>query len=98
MPAGIFNMISGVSTINFVFVWLIMLWCHIKFRQAHPGGVKEFKMPGYPVTDYLSLIFFTAVLIFLLLDPEQRIPLAFSVIWFGALFVVYAIIHRKREA
>ena len=96
MPSGIFNMISGVSTINFVFVWLIMIWCHIKFRQAHPQGIKAFSMPGYPVADYLSLIFFGAVLIFLLLDPEQRIPLALSVIWFVALFVAYSVIHRNR--
>lgn len=96
MPAGIFNLISGVSTINFVFVWLIMLWCHIKFRKVHPKGVKQFLMPGYPVTDYLSLIFFTAVLIFLLLDPEQRIPLALSVIWFGALFIFYSVFKKKR--
>ncbi|KRM11640.1 amino acid permease [Paucilactobacillus suebicus] len=95
MPAGIFNMISGVSTINFVFVWLIMLWCHIKFRKAHKDGVKEFLMPGYPVTDYLSLIFFVAVLIFLLLDPEQRIPLALSLVWFVALFIAYQIRNRK---
>jgi Gamma-aminobutyrate permease and related permeases len=36
MPAGIFNIVSGVSTINFVFVWLIILWCHIVYRKKHP--------------------------------------------------------------
>ncbi|WP_442761100.1 amino acid permease, partial [Paucilactobacillus nenjiangensis] len=61
MPEGIFNLISGVSTINFVFVWLIMLWCHLKFRKSRPEGVKEFLMPGYPYTHYRSLIYFIAV-------------------------------------
>ncbi|KIS04373.1 amino acid permease [Paucilactobacillus wasatchensis] len=97
MPAGIFNLISGVSTINFVFVWLIMLWCHIKFRRAQPAGVKEFLMPGYPVTDWASLVFFTAVLIFLLFDPETRISLVVSVVWFVALFAVYGLRGRKQK-
>ncbi|MGY0290660.1 amino acid permease [Limosilactobacillus fermentum] len=45
MPAGIFNIISGVSTINFVFVWLIILWCHIAYRKQHPE-IAGFSMPG----------------------------------------------------
>ncbi|MFZ2589645.1 amino acid permease, partial [Paucilactobacillus nenjiangensis] len=89
MPEGIFNLISGVSTINFVFVWLIMLWCHLKFRKSRPEGVKKFLMPGYPYTDYASLIFFIAVLIFLIFDPETRVSLMVSIIWFIGLFLTH---------
>lgn len=95
MPAGIFNLISGVSTINFVFVWIILLWCHIKFRKQKPLGVTTFKMPGYPVTDYASLIFFIAVLIFLLFDTQTRVSVIVSLVWFVALIAIYGIINRR---
>lgn len=94
MPAGIFSLISGVSTINFVFVWIILLWCHIKFRKQKPLGVSTFKMPGYPFTDYASLIFFVGVLVFLLFDAQTRISVMVSLVWFVALIVIYAIINR----
>ena len=96
MPEGIFNLISGVSTINFIFVWLIMLWCHLKFRKSRPEGVKKFLMPGYPYTDYASLIFFIAVLIFLIFDPETRVSLMVSIIWFIGLFLTHWLMHRNR--
>ncbi|WP_174795642.1 amino acid permease [Paucilactobacillus nenjiangensis] len=95
MPEGIFNLISGVSTINFIFVWLIMLWCHLKFRKSRPEGVKKFLMPGYPYTDYASLIFFIAVLIFLIFDPETRVSLMVSIIWFIGLFLTHWLMHRN---
>jgi len=96
MPEGIFNLISGVSTINFVFVWLIMLWCHLKFRKVQPEGVKKFLMPGYPYTDYASLIFFIAVLIFLTFDPETRLSLMVSIVWFVGLFITHWLMNRNK--
>ncbi|ANK61908.1 amino acid permease [Loigolactobacillus backii] len=95
MPAKVFNLVSGVSTINFVFVWLILLWCHLKYRKQHPEGSSNFKMPGYPFTDYLSLLFFICVLIFLLFIPDTRISLLISLIWFVLMFVAYHVLKRK---
>lgn len=58
IPAGVFNLVSSVSTINFVIVWIVLLIVHLKYRKANPKGVKAFKMPGYPIADYISLAFF----------------------------------------
>jgi len=95
-PAKVFTLISGVSTINFVFVWVVLLWCHIKYRQKHPKGHASFTMPGYPVTDYLSLIFFIGVLIYLFFVPSTRVSLMISIVWFIALAIVYQVAYRKR--
>ncbi|ANK60522.1 amino acid permease [Loigolactobacillus backii] len=95
MPAKVFNLVSGVSTINFVFVWLILLWCHLKYRKQHLEGSSNFKMPGYPFTDYLSLLFFICVLIFLLFIPDTRISLLISLIWFVLMFIAYHVLKRK---
>ena len=96
MPAGIFELVSGVSTINFIFVWLFILWCHIKYRKAHPQGVTNFMMPGYPFTDWLTIIFFVAVLIVLLFIPSTRPALIVSVIFFICLFIGYTMVEKRR--
>ena len=96
MPAGIFELVSGVSTINFIFVWLFILWCHIKYRKAHPQGVTNFTMPGYPFTDWLTIIFFVAVLIVLLFIPSTRPALIVSVIFFICLFIGYTMVEKRR--
>ncbi len=97
MPANVFQLISSISTISFVIVWIILISCHLKFRQTVTGGSKLFKMPGYPWTDYMSLIFFGGFLLFLLLDKTTRIPLLFSLLAFSALYFSYDIIDvRKR--
>lgn len=94
MPASIFNLISGVSTINFVFVWLILLWCHVKYRQKNPRGYTKFSMPGYPITDYLSIFFFAAVLVFLLFDPSTRVSVIIAFAWFVLMFAAYEFMQK----
>ena len=85
MPAGIFDVIAGISTITFIFTWIIILAAHIKYRQRNPKGVCYFKMPGFPVTSWLTIIFFLAVLVILLFIDSTRIPLILSVIIFALL-------------
>lgn len=97
MPAGVFNIVSGVSTINFIFVWLIILWCHIQYRRQNPQGLSSFKMPGYPVTSWLTLIFFCAVLVILFFDASTRTSLLISIVWFIALFIGYRLLQRSRN-
>lgn len=89
MPAGIFNVISGISTIFFIFTWLIILFAHVKFRQAHPKGIHRFTMPGYPVTSWLTIIFFLGVLVVLFFVDATRVPLILSIIIFAILAVAF---------
>ncbi|MBB1085610.1 amino acid permease [Limosilactobacillus fastidiosus] len=95
MPAGIFDVIAGISTITFIFTWIIILFAHIKYRQKNPKGVSYFMMPGYPITSWLTIIFFLAVLVILLFIDSTRIPLILSVIIFVALAWGYSLKKNK---
>ncbi|MBB1062439.1 amino acid permease [Limosilactobacillus fastidiosus] len=95
MPAGIFDVIAGISTITFIFTWIIILFAHIKYRQKNPEGVSYFMMPGYPITSWLTIIFFLAVLVILLFIDSTRIPLILSVIIFVALAWGYSLKKNK---
>lgn len=95
VPSKIFNIISSVSTINFLFIWIIILWCHILYRKKNPAGVKIFTMPGYPVTSWLTLLFFVGVLVVLLIEPSTRLSLILFLVFFAILFWQYKLITGK---
>lgn len=95
VPSKIFNIISSVSTINFLFIWIIILWCHILYRKKNTAGVKIFTMPGYPVTSWLTLLFFVGVLVVLLIEPSTRLSLILFLVFFAILFWQYKLITGK---
>ncbi|MTV82715.1 amino acid permease [Secundilactobacillus folii] len=97
MPASVFTLISGVSTINFVLVWVVLLWCHVKYRKANPAGAQTFRMPGYPVTDWVSLVFFVGILIFLLINPSTRVSMIISLVVFLVMVVMYEAIYKGKS-
>lgn len=97
IPSKVFNIISSVSTINFLFIWIIILWCHIIYRKNNPKGIEIFKMPGYPFTSWLTLIFFIGVLIILLIERSTRLSVILFLAFFVILFWQYRFITKKNE-
>lgn len=67
MPAEIFAVVSTVSTICFVIVWIMIMFTHIVYRRHNKNNLGEFRMPGYPLTSWLTIVFYIAILILLFL-------------------------------
>lgn len=89
MPSSVFSLISTVSTINFIIVWMILIWTHLRFRKQNPNGIKIFKMPLYPFSNYISLTFFLAILILLLYVKTTRIPMMVTVVFWIVMLSIY---------
>lgn len=96
MPAGIFNAIASISTITFIFTWIIIMFAHIRYRKEHPKGVDYFKMPGFPVTSWITIIFYIAILIILLFIDSTRIPLIITAVIFALLAWGYGFLKKKK--
>ena len=94
LPSSIFDIISGVSTVSFVFVWIILVWCHYKYRQQTQKVSEVFPMPLYPFTNFLTIIFFGGVLILLAFDKSTLTSLIFAIIWFVILFITSKVIAK----
>ena len=62
----------------------MMVICHFKYRKTNPKLAAEstFKMPLFPVMNYIILLFFVFVLIVLAFNKETRIALIVTPIWF----------------
>ena len=60
MPEAVFVMITSISTFCFIFIWAMMVICHLKYRKKNPelAAQSKFKMPLYPVMNYVILGFF----------------------------------------
>lgn len=91
MPEGVFTLITSISTICFIFVWAITVICHMKYRKTRPELAKKntFKMPFYPVSNYLILAFLAFVIVILAFAEDTRIALFVTPVWFIMLIAIY---------
>ena len=101
MPEGVFTLITSISTICFIFVWAITVICHMKYRKTRPELAKKntFKMPFYPVSNYLILAFLAFVIVILAFAEDTRIALFVTPVWFIMLIAIYKMrkTNRKQE-
>ena len=97
MPESVFVMITSISTFCFIFIWGIMVVCHLKYRKANPETSKlaSFKMPLYPFMNYLILAFFVFILVVLALNEDTRIALLFTPTWFIILWAFYSMLNSS---
>lgn len=95
MPGKIFDVISTVSTINFIMVWLMIMWCHLKYRKENKNNLGSFKMPGAPWTDWLTIIFYLVILVILFVIPATRLATILSLIFVAGLWIGYGIFTRE---
>ncbi|AND85996.1 D-serine/D-alanine/glycine transporter [Clostridium tyrobutyricum DIVETGP] len=100
MPEGVFVLITSISTFCFIFIWAIIVICHLKYRKANPelAAKSKFKMPFYPISSYIILIFIVFVLVVLALNKETRVALFVTPVWFIILGIIYKIIKLKRNS
>lgn len=99
IPEGVFVLITSISTFCFIFIWAIIVICHLKYRKTNPecAAKSKFKMPLYPVMNYIILAFFAFVIVTLALNSETRIALFVTPIWFIILGGIYRILKAKKQ-
>lgn len=98
MPKGVFVLITSISTICFIYIWAMMVICHLKYRRSSTGKpqVSKFKMPFYPLSSYLILVFFVFVIIVLAFNAQTRVALFITPVWFIGLYLLKSGMNGKR--
>jgi D-serine/D-alanine/glycine transporter len=99
MPEGVFTLITSVSTVCFIFIWGITVICHLKYRKTRPNlaRLSKFRMPLYPISNYLILLFLAFVLVVLALAEDTRVALFVTPVWFILLIVLYKMRPSKAK-
>jgi len=92
-----FTVATTVASVLFIFVWSIIMVSYLVYRRRNADlhEASTYKMPaGIPLT-YVVLFFFVVMLGILALEPDTRIALMFTPIWFIVLGLIYAVQRRR---
>lgn len=100
MPENVFTLITSIATVCFIFIWGIIVLSHMKYRKTRPELAKKsiFKLPLFPITNYLILAFLLFVAVVLGLADDTRIALFFTPVWFCLLIGIYKFRVSKMQA
>jgi AAT family amino acid transporter/D-serine/D-alanine/glycine transporter len=98
VPEQVFTYVTSVATVGAVWTWGIIVWAHLKYRQAVRQGLARpvsFRMPGAPYANWFVLAFLLLVTVFLAFDAGTRVALYVAPAWFALLTAGY-LMSRSR--
>lgn len=92
VPEQAFGIVTTISAICFIWVWGVILVCHLRYKRNHPQlhADSKFKAPLTPFVNYAVLTLFAIILLIMLVAKETRMALLLTPLWFVLLFALYA--------
>jgi D-serine/D-alanine/glycine transporter len=92
IPEQAFGIVTTISAICFIWVWGVILLCHLRYKKTQPQLHKRstFKAPFTPFSNYAVLALFAMILIIMLVAEETRPALLLTPLWFILLFTLYS--------
>jgi AAT family amino acid transporter len=99
-PEEGFLLLVAVATCTVLWNWAVILVCHLRYRSAVRAGRlpgNDFRMPGAPITNWITLAFIALVAALLAWDAETRIALYVGAGWAALLTVSYALLKRTNR-
>ncbi|HHS49206.1 MAG TPA: amino acid permease [Desulfurella acetivorans] len=92
IPKQVFTIITSVAITGALYVWLLILIMHMKFRKSlKESGLPKYHLPFYPILNILGIVFLVLVIIVMAFMPDGRIALYVAIPWFGILTAAYYI-------
>ena len=91
VPDQAFTIVTTIGTICFIWVWSIILICHIRYMKSKPQlrAMSSFKAPFTPFINYAVLALLALVLIVMAAAEATRLPLLLTPVWFIFLIFLY---------
>ncbi|MFT9015596.1 MAG: amino acid permease [Acetobacter sp.] len=99
VPAQVFEIVLNISALGIVSTWGFILASQIAYRRAVARGKappSPFRMPGAPVTSWLTLGFLASVLVLMALDyPDGTLTVALSPILAVLMVIGWKLVRNK---
>ncbi|HEX7943934.1 MAG TPA: amino acid permease [Phenylobacterium sp.] len=94
-----YNYLFGIALFGAIFVWIVVLLSHLRFRARHAAADLPVRMPFFPMLQIAGLVLLAAILITMGLDTEfWNISWIVGVPWLVVLSVIYGLGLRRRRA
>ncbi|WP_016886842.1 amino acid permease [Mycobacteroides abscessus] len=94
----VFVIIASVATFATIFVWLMILLAHFRFRaQQHHGeaSAADFPVPGWPYLQVFATGFLLFVVLLLGFGADTRVALIVGAAWLLTLAAAYVMSRRR---
>jgi aromatic amino acid transport protein AroP len=100
MPAKAFGFLMGLVVSALIINWGLISWIHLRFRaqKKAAGQLTQFQSLGYPLTNYLCLVFLAAILIVMYLTPDLQLSVYLIPAWLAALAIGYKAGVKRQPA
>ncbi|GAK30103.1 APC family amino acid-polyamine-organocationtransporter [Weissella oryzae SG25] len=97
-PTNAFELITSVASAAFIVIYAMLMLAHLRYRHSQDFLKSEqlFKMPGAPVTDYLTIAFLSGIFVILLSRQETRLTTILAIIWFIVMIAVSFRVKKLR--
>ncbi|QGZ65975.1 amino acid permease [Paraburkholderia acidisoli] len=93
-----YNYLFGIALFGGIFVWIVILVTHLRFRRAWRGRALPVRMPFFPIAQITGIALLAAILVTMGLDTEfWNISWIVGVPWLVGISLVY-FVYRKRLA
>jgi len=99
VPKQVFTWVTSISLVGTLWVWIIIMYSHMKYRSAVTEGrarAVSFRMPGAPIINWAVIVFLLIVAGMFWLDPDTRVALFVAPFWFGLLGLAYYLGVRRQ--
>jgi AAT family amino acid transporter/D-serine/D-alanine/glycine transporter len=99
VPKQVFTWVTSISLVGTLWVWIIIMYSHMKYRSAVIEGrarAVSFRMPGWPVINWAVIAFLLIVAGMFWLDPDTRVALYVAPFWFALLGIAYYLGVRRQ--
>jgi AAT family amino acid transporter len=100
LPGQVFGIVMSIAVLAIIINWIMILITHNKFRRIigpDEVGRLKFKMPLYPISNYVTLAYLGMLVVLMWFLPDFRISLYLAPVWLGILIVAYKIKSRGKE-
>lgn len=98
-PSKVFELSLNIASLGIISSWFVIIMCQIKLRkEIKKGRAKDinFKMPFYPFTSWLTLIFLIMILVLMAFDyPNGTYTVASIPLIIALLMIGWFIIRKK---
>lgn len=86
-----FTLVSTVTSVLFIFIWCIIAFSYIRYRQKYPERHQQslFRMPGGVGMCYLLIAFLLFCLYLFSRQPDTLEGLIYTPVWFVLLAIMY---------
>jgi L-asparagine transporter-like permease len=97
-PANAFDLVTSIASAAFVVMYAVLVYAHVKYRKTDDfkKGKQLFKMPGAPVTDYLTIAFLIGIFLILLFTKDTMSTTVLAIVWFVIMIVISLRIKTKK--